>query len=65
MRVRVSMISAFQRLRDVTWGEKSLDQWWVFYILKLVENFKMGYLVGACEVLKMTVLPVDSVMPKQ
>ena len=57
-----TLISAFQRC--VTWGEKTLDQW-VFCILKLVENFKMGYLVGACEVFSSAVLSLDSVMPKQ
>ena len=49
-------------VRDV--GEKTLDQW-VYFFLKLVENFKMAYLVGACEVFSSAVLSLDSVMPKQ
>ena len=57
-----TMISAFQRC--VTWGEKTLDQW-VYFFLKLVENFKMAYLVGACEVFSSAVLSLDSVMGKE
>ena len=54
--------TAFQRC--VTWGEKTLDQW-VYFFLKLVENFKMAYLVGACEVFSSAVLSLDSVMGKE
>ena len=49
-------------VRDV--GEKTLDQW-VYFLLKLVENFKMAYLVGACEVFSSAVLSLDSVMGKE